>query len=871
MPKLRRWAALASGFLTLASAPLTTTAAVAAAPAGFVTASGGQFMLSGAPYRYGGTNNYYLSYQSHDDVDDVLTKAQEMNLSVIRTWGFIDVGSLDGSTPNVDGNKNGFYFQYWDPATGAPAYNDGATGLEGLDYAIADAQAHGLRVIIALTNDWKDFGGMDQYDTWYGLKYHDQFYTDPRTQQAYKNWAAHLINHVNTVTGVAYKDDPTIFSWELANEPRCVGSGGLPTSGICTQDTITNWVDEMSTYVKSLDPNHMVDVGDEGFYIGSTQGSGWPYNDPSDGVDNTALLRVANIDFGTFHLYPDYWGGTADWGTQWVKDHIANAAAIGKPTILEEFGFKDTSTRDSVYQTWTSTVRGNGGAGWNFWMLAGDVNGSPYPNYDGFNVYYPSSTATVLANEAIAISGATSGGDSTPPTEPTDLTVSSTTSGSVSLSWTAASDNVGVAGYDVLRNGALVGTTTGTTTSFTDTGLLAATAYSYAVKAFDAAGNVSSASAAVTATTTASSGGGGGGGTPGAVTIQYKNNDSAPGDNQIKPGLRIVNNTSSALDLSALTVRYYFTHDGGAASYTYSCDYAAIGCGKVYGTFVAMANPTATADTYLQLSFTGSLAAGASSGDLQNRINKTDWSNFDETNDYSHNTNTSYVDASAVTAYLNGTLVTGVEPDSSSGGGTGGGADTTPPSTPTGLTVSGTTSSSVSLSWAASTDDTAVANYQVFRGSTLVGSPTTTSFSDTGLSASTVYSYTVKAVDAAGNTSDASTAVTATTAASAGGGGGGCTASFHNDNDWGSGFTATITVTNTGTAATNGWTVMWSWGGNQQITNYWNATVTTSGTSVTATNLGYNNAIAAGGNTTFGIQVAYTATNAAPTLTCTTG
>jgi cellulose 1,4-beta-cellobiosidase len=76
-------------------------------------------------------------------------------------------------------------------------------------------------------------------------------------------------------------------------------------------------------------------------------------------------------------------------------------------------------------------------------------------------------------------------------------------------------------------------------------------------------------------------------------------------------------------------------------------------------------------------------------------------------------------------------------------------------------------------------------------------------------------------------------------------------------------------VTNTGTAATKGWKVTWTWGGNQQITNSWNATVTSSGSSVTAVNLGYNGAIAAGGNTTFGIQASYTGSNAAPTLTCT--
>src|SRR5579883_1880085 len=714
-----------------------TMPSATAAPAGFVTASGGQFVLNGLPYRYGGTNNYYLSYQSHADVDDVLAKAQAMNLSVIRTWGFIDIGSLDGSVPTIDGNKNGFYFQYWDPSTGAPAYNDGPTGLQGLDYAIASAAAHGLRVIVVLTNDWKEFGGMDQYDKWYGLPYHDNFYTDPRTQQAYKNWVNHLLNRVNSITGVTYKNDPTIFAWELANEPRCVGSGTLPTSGTCTQATIVNWVDQMSAYVKSIDPNHMVSVGDEGFYIGSTQGSGWPYNDPSDGVDNNALLRVKNIDFGTYHLYPNYWGQNADWGTQWIKDHIANAAAIGKPTILEEFGWQDTGSRDSVYQTWTQAVRTNGGAGWNFWMLAGNVNGQPYPNYDGFNVYYPSSTATVLANEALAISTGTS-----PPPSPSP-SPSSSPSASPSPSPS------------------------------------------------------SSPSPSPTPSPSSSP-------VSGGVKVQYKNNDSAPGDNQIKPGLQVVNTGSSSVDLSTVTVRYWFTRDGGSSTLVYNCDWAAIGCGNIRASFGSVNPATPTADTYLQLSFTGgTLAAGGSTGEIQNRVNKSDWSNFDETNDYSYGTNTAFQDWTKVTVYVNGRLVWGTEP-----------SGTSPSPTPS---TSPTPSPSPSPTPSPSSSPSP--------------SPSPSPSSSPSSSA-------------------------------------GCVASMRVDSSWPGGFTATVTVSNTGGVSTSGWQVGWSWPSGDSLVNAWNAVVSVTGTSVRAVNASYNGVIPAGGSTTFGFQA--NGTPGTPTFTCTT-
>jgi cellulose 1,4-beta-cellobiosidase len=163
-----------------------------------------------------------------------------------------------------------------------------------------------------------------------------------------------------------------------------------------------------------------------------------------------------------------------------------------------------------------------------------------------------------------------------------------------------------------------------------------------------------------------------------------------------------------------------------------------------------------------------------------------------------------------------------------------------------------------------------VTGYSVYRGTTLAGNTTTTTFTDSGLSASTQYSYTVKAYDAAGNISAASTAVTATTSAgSTGGTGPSCTATYSISSDWGSGFNANVTITNTGTTATKSWTVTWTWGGNQTITNIWNATDTQSGKAVTAINAAYNNIIAPGGSTSFGFSASYSGTNNAPTLTCT--
>ncbi|MEU1420651.1 glycoside hydrolase family 6 protein [Kitasatospora sp. NPDC005751] len=204
------------------------------------------------------------------------------------------------------------------------------------------------------------------------------------------------------------------------------------------------------------------------------------------------------------------------------------------------------------------------------------------------------------------------------------------------------------------------------------------------------------------------------------------------------------------------------------------------------------------------------------------------------------------------------------------GGGTG---DTTPPSTPAGLRSTATTAATVSLAWTASTDNVGVTGYDVYRDGTAVGSTTGaggTTYTDGGLTASTAYRYTVVARDAAGNASTASAALTVTTAAGSGGGSSGCTAAYRVSSDWGSGFNADVTVTNTGTAAATHWKVTWTWGGTQQVSNLWNGVLAQSGPSVTVTNAPYNGALAAGASTAFGFGAGYSGGNTAPTLSCTT-
>jgi endo-1,4-beta-mannosidase len=357
------------------------------------------FEVDGAPLCFVGANNYYLAYKPKPMVDDVLEGARAMGVKVVRIWGFIDRGSLDGSVRNVDGegSKDGFYFQAWDEAAQRVLYNDGATGLEGLDYALAKAGTLGLKVVVVLTNNWHDFGGMDQYLAWFGLTAHDDFYTEPRVRRAYKDWLSHLALHENSVTHRAYRDDPTVFAWELGNEPR--GSAGTPN------DTLTSWAREMSSYLKSIDQNHLVAVGDEGFLDGPSQH--WTYH-AQNGVDHRALSALPAIDYATFHMYPDTWGAGFGWPERWIDDHLSVARELGKPTVLEEYGLKVTrdalgrvseglEARLASYAGWNERVLAHGGNAAMFWMLAGrDPNGVPYPDYDHFTVYTGDASGELL-------------------------------------------------------------------------------------------------------------------------------------------------------------------------------------------------------------------------------------------------------------------------------------------------------------------------------------------------------------------------------------------------------------------------------------------------------------------------------------------
>ncbi|PRW50827.1 glycoside hydrolase [Chlorella sorokiniana] len=317
-------------------------------------------------------------------------------------------------------------------------YNEVA--LKALDQVLADAAQRGLRLVLLLARNW---GGPDSraaFASWNGLASPDHFYTSEAARKAYRDHMAFMVNRVNTVNGKKYKDDPVIFSWNLMNEPRYLFNS---TDDPCAKDpdkctaNLQSWIEEMSAYLKQLDPNHLVTVGEEGFWSKSSPNagdnpqpdSGWA---AATGQDFTTNHQIKTIDYGGIHIWPDNWNVTDQaWMQRWIDAHMAVARQMNKPLVIEEFGKNVTSQDPAVIEKERNptfkTVMGAlsksldsgdvlGGA--KYWMadpVLVDASSPGWSNYSQDQVFFSSSTmkdiiapaATQAANKKDPVPGCT--------------------------------------------------------------------------------------------------------------------------------------------------------------------------------------------------------------------------------------------------------------------------------------------------------------------------------------------------------------------------------------------------------------------------------------------------------------------------------
>ncbi|WP_327256801.1 cellulose binding domain-containing protein [Streptomyces sp. NBC_01244] len=170
-----------------------------------------------------------------------------------------------------------------------------------------------------------------------------------------------------------------------------------------------------------------------------------------------------------------------------------------------------------------------------------------------------------------------------------------------------------------------------------------------------------------------------------SVKVQYRTSASGATADQAEPWFKVVNNGTSAVSLSQVSFRYYFKADSPSTQYRYACSWAVKGCANITGTFGTLATPTATADRYLEITFTGgagSLAPGADTGDMQLRFHRADWQTLRQSDDYSFDgSRTAYGDWDKVTAKLGTGTVWGTAPGGNTPDPTP--TDPTPSPTPT--------------------------------------------------------------------------------------------------------------------------------------------------------------------------------------------
>ncbi|MFC9889337.1 cellulase family glycosylhydrolase [Streptomyces pilosus] len=270
--------------------------------------------------------------------------------------------------------------------------------------------------------------------------------------------------------------------------------------------------------------------------------------------DNAASVFAADPDANTvfsIHMY-----GVFDTAAE-IRDYLGRFVAAKLPIVVGEFGH-DHSDGNPDEDTILAVTR-QLDLGYLGWSWSGNGGGVEYldmvTNFDparptawGARLFDGADGIAATSEEA-AVYGSGSGDDTTAPTAPGTPSASAVTASSVTLRWGAATDAVGVTGYDVVRldAGAETAVTSTAGTSATVTGLGAATSYTFAVYARDAAGNRSPRSAAVTVTTSP-------GGATGACAVGYRVTGEWPGGFQ---GEVTVRNTGNAA-VDGWTLRWAF-------------------------------------------------------------------------------------------------------------------------------------------------------------------------------------------------------------------------------------------------------------------------------------------------------------------------
>lgn len=355
----------------------------------FVTVSGKEFLRNGKPYRYVGANYWYgallgsTKYGDRERLKRELDEMKQNGIENLRVLSGAEGGAYDYTVPYALQPQQGVYDQ---------------DILDGLDYLLAEMAKRNMVAVIYLGNNWEWSGGFAQYLEWNGygsvpnpnlkgntwpqfMEYTSRFYQCEPCKEAYYDHIKTLLSRTNAYTGKKYTQDPTIMSWQLANEPRIFNQAN--------EKAFTDWVNASVTLIKkTLAARQLVCTGSEG-----AAGS----ND-----DILAFERThANpgIDYLTMHIWPKNWG----WfdhhkesetlpvakakAMAYIEAHLEVASRLNRPIVAEEFGLprrgenlsggENSRSRNAFYEMFfkqlvSAKEQNDVFAGVNFWGYGGE-------------------------------------------------------------------------------------------------------------------------------------------------------------------------------------------------------------------------------------------------------------------------------------------------------------------------------------------------------------------------------------------------------------------------------------------------------------------------------------------------------------------
>jgi len=361
----------------------------------FVKRDGKNFVIGDKPYYYIGANYWQGAILASKGEGGNRARLLK-ELDMMQKMGINNLRILAGAE-----GPNG------EPTRVTPAlqlspgkYNDEL--LDGLDFLLSEMKKRNQYAILFINNAWEWSGGYAQYVSWstgrpipypsvpphtWGefMHFSGEFINCSDCQKLYQNFVKFIISRTNKYTGEKYVNDPTIMTWEIANEPRAFSTANIPA--------FEKFIKESAAFIKSIDPNHLVTTGTEGQH----------------GCEESLPLfeRIhsdPNIDYLTMHIWPKNWGWLNKGDIPaamdmvilntdaYMNDHIAIARKLNKPLVLEEFGLprdkqgfspaESVISRDKFYENaFNQNLQHSKDrdvlAGCNFWSFSGLGRATP--------------------------------------------------------------------------------------------------------------------------------------------------------------------------------------------------------------------------------------------------------------------------------------------------------------------------------------------------------------------------------------------------------------------------------------------------------------------------------------------------------------